>query len=428
MSPELWGGIESACVHLEDGTYDQLESTGHLARNDDLEQILDLGLHALRYPVQIDHVAPQGLDRADWSLSDERLGMLSMAGTRPVVTLLHHGTRYGNIDVRAEEFAGLIAEYAAAVATRYPWLRDYTPINEPLTTARFSCLYGHWYPHERCDHAFARAVYSQAKATVLSMQRIREVNPEARLVHTEDLGHTHTTGTGRIKEQALFENERRWLGLDLICGRVDRHHPFWPALLAAGVSAGELEWISDNPCPPDVLGCNHYPTSERVLDENLDRHPEWSHGGNGDIAYADVHVALAPEVTPLGVEQLLTDAWDRFGLPLALTEVHLDGPVDEQVAWLEQAWDTALRLSDRGVRVEAVCAWALLGCHDWNSLLTARQGHYAVGAFDIRARVPRPTPLAAAIARLALQARMLEVTTVAGGSMQARHRSAEAIR
>jgi dTDP-4-dehydrorhamnose reductase len=43
------------------------------------------------------------------------------------------------------------------VAARYPWLRDYTPVNEPLTTARFSGLYGVWYPHHRNTHSFVRA-------------------------------------------------------------------------------------------------------------------------------------------------------------------------------------------------------------------------------------------------------------------------------
>ena len=41
----------------------------------------------------------------------------------------------------------LLAQHAENVARRYPWLEMFTPVNEPLTTARFSGLYGHWYPH-----------------------------------------------------------------------------------------------------------------------------------------------------------------------------------------------------------------------------------------------------------------------------------------
>src|SRR3712207_9325640 len=103
-----------------------------------------------------------------------------------------------------------LAEYAHAVASRYPWVEDWTPVNEPLTTARFSALYGHWYPHTRDDRSFARALLVQCRATVLAMmQAIRAVNPEARLVQTEDLGKSY--GTPRMAYQVDFENQRRWL-------------------------------------------------------------------------------------------------------------------------------------------------------------------------------------------------------------------------
>ena len=50
---------------------------------------------------------------------------------------------------------------AGAAAERYPWIEDWTPVNEPLTTARFSALYGHWYPHAQDEHAFWLALLNQ---------------------------------------------------------------------------------------------------------------------------------------------------------------------------------------------------------------------------------------------------------------------------
>ena len=38
---------------------------------------------------------------------------------------------------------------------------DWTPVNEPLTTARFSGLYGIWYPHASNEGAFWRALANQ---------------------------------------------------------------------------------------------------------------------------------------------------------------------------------------------------------------------------------------------------------------------------
>ena len=58
---------------------------------------------------------------------------------------------------------------------RYPWMSDFTPVNEPLTTARSSGLYGHWYPHGRCDRDFVRALLNQLRGVVLAMRAIRDV-------------------------------------------------------------------------------------------------------------------------------------------------------------------------------------------------------------------------------------------------------------
>ena len=103
-----------------------------------------------------------------------------------------------------------------------PWVRKCTPVNEPLTTARFSALYGHWYPHAQDEHSFARALLNQCSAILLSMRSIPTVNSSARLVQTEDMGKVFSTP--KLAYQAAFENERRWRTYDLLCGRVNRTH------------------------------------------------------------------------------------------------------------------------------------------------------------------------------------------------------------
>jgi dTDP-4-dehydrorhamnose reductase len=94
------------------------------------------------------------------------------------------------------------------------------------------------------------------------MRAIREVNPAAQLVQTEDLGKTHSTPL--LAYQAEFENERRWLSFDLLCGRLNRSTLIWNHLCYLGVDEAELRVVLENPCPPDVLGINHY-RDERTL-------------------------------------------------------------------------------------------------------------------------------------------------------------------
>jgi dTDP-4-dehydrorhamnose reductase len=86
-------------------------------------------------------------------------------------------------------------------------------------------------------------------------------------------------------------------------------------------------------------------------------------------------------------------AWERYLLPLAITEAHLGCTREEQLRWLKEIWDGAQSLRLEGADVRAVTAWSLLGAYDWDSLLTRSQGHYEPGVFDLRAQQPRRTAL-----------------------------------
>jgi dTDP-4-dehydrorhamnose reductase len=396
---ELWGGVECTVNRVGDQFFDQLERTGHAARVEDLDLFASLGIRALRYPVLWERTAPAGLEKADWAWADERLAYLRQLGIRPIVGLVHHGSGPRNTSLVDPAFPEKLAGYARAVARRYPWVESYTPLNEPLTTARFSGLYGHWYPHGRDALTFARALLIQCRAVVLSMRAIREINPTAQLAQTEDLGKTFSTRP--LAYQAEFENERRWLTYDLLCGRVHGAHPMWDYLRGAGVGAAELEWFAANPCPPDILGINHYLTSERFLDERLERYPSCTHGGNGQDRYADVEAVRVLAEGCDGPRFLLQEAWERYGLPLAVTEAHLACTREEQMRWFKEVWDSAEQARAAGADVRAVTAWALLGSFDWNCLLTRAGHYYEPGVFDLRSPRPRPTALVGLIRKLA---------------------------
>src|ERR1700754_3514379 len=117
-----------------------------------------------------------------------------------------------------------------------------------------------------------------------------------------------------LRYQAEFENIRPWLSLDLVCGRLDSRHPLRGWLAAAGATEHELDWFLANPCPPDLIGCNYYVTSERYLDHQLASWPVETHGGNHHHRYADVAAVQACGL--VGIERLLHDVHDRFALPI----------------------------------------------------------------------------------------------------------------
>ena len=136
---ELWGGHECTVNRLGDAFMDQTVLSGHHERLSDLDLFASLGVKALRYPVLWERtaVAP---GEYDWRWSDERLGRLAELNIRPIVGLVHHGSGPAWTNLLDDNFAPGLAEFARAAAERYLWVTDWTPVNEPLTTARFSAL------------------------------------------------------------------------------------------------------------------------------------------------------------------------------------------------------------------------------------------------------------------------------------------------
>lgn len=379
-------------VRVGDRLIDQLARTGHRDRLNDLDRLAALGIRTLRFPILWEHHEHRD---QDWREADARLERLRSLGIRPIVGLVHHGGGPLPGGLLDPHFVEGLAAFARQVAQRYPWIDAYTPVNEPLTTARFSGLYGIWYPHGRTLQDFARIFMNECEATRAAMRAIREINPRAELVQTEDLGKTHSTPA--LAYQADWENERRWITFDLLCGTLTPEKPMWRYLRDSGVRPEALRSFNDDPCPPDILGVNYYVTSERFLDERIDRYPESCRGGNGRERYADVAAVRVRAEGLVGLSGLLFELARRHPRPIAITEIQLACTRDEQWRWLAENWRSAEAARAEGVDVRALTAWALLGAYDWDSLLLKPVGNYEPGVFDVRSPLPRPTVLADAV-------------------------------
>lgn len=194
-----------------------------------------------------------------------------------------------------------------------------------------------------------RALLNQCKAVGLEMQAVRRVNPAAKLVQTDDLGKTYSTPP--LAQQADFYNQRRWLTWDLLCGMVIPGHALWDYLADNGISAEELAWFRHHPCAPDIIGVNYYITSERWLDHRGEHYPPDTVGPEG---YVDIVAARALALPAPGIGPLLEEAWQRYGLPLAVTKAHIDARREDHLRWLLEIWQGAQQARRRGVDVRAV--------------------------------------------------------------------------
>jgi dTDP-4-dehydrorhamnose reductase len=398
-NPEIWGGIECTINRVKNQFFDQLEYAGHYHREDDIEAIATLGINMIRYPLLWEKHEPQKNVEIDWSWTEKQLHKLRDKNIGIIAGLVHHGSGPAFTNLSDPQFPYDLAAYARKVAEKFPWITHYTPVNEPLTTARFSGLYGFWYPHQRSARVFLQMLINQLKGIVLSMQEIRKVNPHACLVQTEDLSKTYSTP--KLKYQALFENKRRWLTYDILCGKLNRHHPLWKYFIKNGITQQELLFFIDNPCTPDIFGFNYYVTSERFLDDRIQLYPPHLVGGNKRHRYADVEAVRVDVSQKTGIKVLLKEAWKRYQSPMAITEVHLHCHREEQLRWFKHIWEAVRDLKNEQIDIRAVTSWALLGSFGWNKLLTQPGGEYEPGAFDIRNGKPRPTALVRFIKNLA---------------------------
>ena len=164
-------------------------------------------------------------------------------------------------------------------------------------------------------------------------------------------------------------------------------------LRTAGIGEAELWWFAEHACPPNIIGMDYYLTSERFLDEQRTRYPADLQSGNGQHAYADVPAVRVRHAGLLGPAAILREAWERYHLPVAITEAHNGCTREEQLRWLRDMWQAAQDARQAGVDVRAVTAWSVFGSYDWNSLVTRDAGYYEPGVYDVRAPTPRATAI-----------------------------------
>lgn len=359
-----------------------------------LRALPGLGIAAFRYRVAWEDVS------TPWEWVEEDISFLTEHNIKPIIGLIHHGSGPKDTSLISDDFAEGLAAHAAHTVRKLPEVEYWTPVNEPLTTARFSALYGHWYPHERSDGAFWLALLNQIDATIAAMREIRLVNPVAKLVQTEDLGTTYATAA--LCDQAAHDNQRRWMTWDLLCGMVVPGHPFYDGLCKLGFQY-RLEHIASAPCPPDIIGVNHYITSDRFLDHRISRYPAAAVGQNAKQKFADVEAVRVLSAPLKGMKHVLSEAWDRYQIPVALTECHNGCTREEQMRWVRDAWESGLQLNAEDKNILAITIWTLMGARGWSNLLTQPSSDFESGVFDPRSTKLRATGLAETISALTQQ-------------------------
>jgi beta-glucosidase len=188
------------------------------------------------------------------------------------------------------------------------------------------------------------------KGIVQTIAAIKAHDPDALIMHVE------ATGLSRAAQeqlQALVQEEqhRGYLCYDLLLGRVDQNHPLLPWLRGNGVSVDDLAWMRRQDVPIDIMGMNFYPqwsTQELFIDER------------------DQLATRAVEEDGAGFRGLIEDFYQRYHMPIMITETSAFGSHAARAAWLSSSLDAIKALRTNGVPVVGYTWFPLFTMIDWN--------------------------------------------------------------
>jgi beta-glucosidase/6-phospho-beta-glucosidase/beta-galactosidase len=368
-------GIECSCPTIENGSWrmDELDATEHYRYwRRDLELVRELGLHYLRYGPPI-HRMYLGPGRYDWAFMDGVAAVMRDLEITPIIDLCHFGLPTWLRNFQNPEFPERFAEYARAFAERYPWVRFYTPVNEMYVTARMSALDGAWNEQLRSERAFVTALRHVVRAAVLASRAILSAQPAAVFITSESSEFFQACCPDpKIVRIADFENQRRFIALDLLWG-VEIQPEMKAHLLRHGLTCDECEWFkSERLMERSILGIDYYETNEKLIT------PDGTCVMLGEL---------------FGWYVITMQYFNRYRRPVMHTETNV-GDAEAAPDWLWRQWYNVQLIHQNGVPVVGFTWYSLQDQVDWNIGLTQSLGNVnPVGLYDLN-RDARPVALA----------------------------------
>jgi beta-glucosidase/6-phospho-beta-glucosidase/beta-galactosidase len=322
-----------------------------------------MGIRFLRYGPPL-YTAFVGPGRYDWEFADATFGELRRLDIVPIADLCHFGLPDWIGNFQNPDFPRLFAQYAAAFATRFPWVQIYTPVNEMYVCAKFSALLGWWNEQQASHRAFVTALKHIVKANVLAMERILRVRPDALFVQSESSEYFHAWEPDAIAE-AEMKNGRRFLSLDLNYGRQVEARML-RYLMDNGMRAEEYDFFMSNSLRHHcIMGTDYYLTNEH-------------------------HVGTDGTVTPagdvFGYCVIGREYYERYRLPMLHTETNQVGATAryDAVEWLQRQWLSVRNLHGSGIPVLGFTWYSLTDQVDWDVALRERRGTVnPLGLFDL---------------------------------------------
>ena len=269
----------------------------------------------------------------------------------PIVDLMHYGCPlWLKREFANKDYPEFVSRYAAEFANRYHGLvKWYTPLNEPIINSLMCGMRGLWPPYMKGDSGYIRLMLQLAKGIIRSVKAIKEIDPEAVMVHVEATGLTRTMRED-LAALAREEEYRGFLCYDLISGKLTHDHLLFSWLVRNGASPDSLNELQQSRISLDVLGLNFYPQwSTKQLYIN----------NRGRIAFQET------EQEGNGFAELIRKYHDRYQVPVMITETSAVGSNEVRERWLESSVSMVKNLRGEGVPVIGYTWFPLFTMVDW---------------------------------------------------------------
>ena len=352
----LWAaGIENTFVpQVRPGhrALDEYELMRHYETwREDLSLARELGLKAMRWGIPWYKVEPER-GKFDWSWTDQVIPfMVEDLKILPVIDLMHYGCPFWlTKEFASRDYPQCVTDYAAAFAERYKGLISwYTPLNEPIINALMCGMRGLWPPYMKGDKGYIRIMLQLARGIIRTVKALKEIDPTSVMVHVEAAGLTRTVRED-LAALAHEEKFRGYLCYDLISGRLTHDHILFSWLVRNGASPDALDELARNPIDLDVIGLNFY--------------PQWS----TKLLYIDKRGRLAfSETEPEGdgFKELITHYYERYKVPIMITETSAVGSDEIRQRWLKSSVTMIRDLRSEAVPVIGYTWFPLFTMVDW---------------------------------------------------------------
>lgn len=270
----------------------------------------------------------------DFSMIDPYIEAMNASKITPIWDLCHYGYP-DDLDPFSGAFTERFARYCRACAEYVmPKLRGphfFTPINE-ITFFSFCAGEWGWAAPYRCSREDrARLLEALCRAAIAGVKAIRDVDPQARMVHIDPLVRVVAPRDRPDQEEAArYETHvDSFLAWDIICGR---EHPEF---------GGSPEIL-------DIVGTNVYSFGQMEYRES---------GPHAPLEPGDERIA------PLC--DMLDTVWQRYRRPMIIGET--SGLGHGRPDWLRDVMGESLAAVRRGMDLQGVCLFPAVDMPDWHT-------------------------------------------------------------